>query len=142
MQIGLNSEELWDSLEIKLINVKNIKGIDPVIIDKVDAIINNYNGGISGGYQSRALGKIETLVKILSSKEYYRTRGIEASMMNKLVELSEDLDLFRKVIINEVNTSKINDTENGNVKLEKLPNLESDKEYNLYKDNGATPKFV
>lgn len=146
MEIGLNSDELWDSLEVKLIEIKSVEGIDPILVDKIDAVINHYNGGLSRGYKDNALGKIEVLVKVLTSKEYYKTRGMETSIINKLADLADELDLFRKVVINEIRTQSNDghvDMYEYNNNAERLPSLEaeSDKIEKLYKDNKARPRL-
>ena len=134
MQMGLSSEEIWDSLELKLINVKGIKNLDPMLVARIDAVINHYNGNITKGFKDSVLGKVEALVKILESKEYYKIRNIDGALMNKLVEL------FRKVIVNEINSAI--PVDKTPVSREKLPNLATDKEEELYKDNGATPRII
>ena len=140
MQMGLSSEEIWDSLELKLINVKGIKNLDPMLVARIDAVINHYNGNITKGFKDSVLGKVEALVKILESKEYYKIRNIDGALMNKLVDLGTELDLFRKVIVNEINSAIPVDKKT--VSREKLPNLATDKEEELYKDNGATPRII
>ena len=140
MQIGLSSEEMWKELEPKLIKFKYMKGVDPILQEKIDVLINNHNGGLSKGYKDNILGKLETLIKILESKEFYRTRNIDESIMKKLIDLAAELDVFRKVLVNEINTSNSKEVKE---KETRLPNLECDtKENDMYKDIGTTPKYV
>lgn len=148
MQLGISLEELWDELEPILINLKNNFKLDPVLVSKVDSLINCYNGSLSvDNGQDAILDNLTTIIDVLNQKTYYTNRSIDTETKNRLKKLCDDLDLFRQVLVNEINIKqeKINiqkekDKENRKNKPYhhndevRLPNLDTSKEEKLYID--------
>lgn len=129
LHLSLNANELWEEIEPKISELRYKDGIDPVLADRFDSLINHYNGNLAGGNTESILGKLEALMNILSSKEYHSSRMHNSTEVNEYLKLREDFELLRTVMIKEMKEKVVVDEA---VKAERLPNLDTDKVKEMY----------
>lgn len=126
----LSSHELWDKLEESLINIRDDKNFDPILRDRIDSLLNHYNGNITKGNTTAVIDAVKVITRTLSQDSYYRMRNMTKEEHQTLTELKEDLLLFEKVLVQESRMPK--EKEEGN-KKDRLPNIDSERAMNLYK---------
>lgn len=140
IQFSLTSAELWEDIEPKLIEIKERKNSDAILVDNLDALINHYNGNISKKMEGTILGLVGSIITMLSSKDYYYARRVylDQKGVEELMKLAEDLEMFRKVLQREA-VEALSEKEVEDIP-ERLPNYETDKIKNMYNYDGKIEK--
>lgn len=128
MQLQFNSLELWDTIEIELINLKNRKDLDEILMQKFESLINHFNGNMANRFQFETIEEIRLLIDTLDKESFYKIRQIESKDVKKLKALLENLLILEKVLIQEKKIFK----EESIVKRERFPNIDNDKSLKLF----------
>lgn len=123
-----NSLELWDSIELELIELKNREDLDEILVQRFDSLVNNFNGNMANRYQFETIQKIETLISVLDSVTFYKIRQIDKKDVERLKALSENLSILAKVLRQE----KKDFEEEPIVKRERLKNINNDKSLKIF----------
>lgn len=140
MQITMNSQELWDSIEQQIADIRHKEWLDAVLVDKFDSLFNHYNGAISSNDFRFVFGALESLTDTLSKDDYYKNRRYKDVEMIHLQKLNEDLLIFQKVIGQEVR-AEANKPEVKPVLKERLPNLDPKNETDLYENTSKRERL-
>lgn len=98
---SLNADDLWNEIEPEVSKLRLEKWIDPILVDRFDALLNHYNGNISTDNTTAVLGKLESLTTMLSMESYYRTRQNTQAEKSILLKLNENLLLLKQVLNSE-----------------------------------------
>jgi hypothetical protein len=94
-----NAHEVWDDIEPEISKLRYEKWVDPILVDKFDALINHYNGNSVTGSPTAVLGKLESLITMLSMDSYYRTRNTSEPEKKRLLALNDNLNLLRQILV-------------------------------------------
>lgn len=124
----LNSLELWDDIEVKLIEFKSRNDLDPILLQRFESLINHFNGNIAGATQFETIDEIRILIEAMSSKSFFKIRQIDKKDTEILLGLTDSLSLLEKVLIQEKKLYKENVFE---IK-ERFPNIDNDKSLKLF----------
>ncbi len=130
-----NAHEVWDDIEPEISKLRYEKWVDPILVDKFDALINHYNGNSVTGSPTAVLGKLESLITMLSMDSYYRTRNTSEPEKKRLLALNDNLNLLRQILVAIQREEEKNRTRPELSKEEdRLPNddAQNNKEYDLY----------
>lgn len=124
----ISSLELWDAIEIDLINFKNRKDLDEVLLQRFESLINHFNGNMGKSLQFKTVEEIKLLTSALEGSSFYKIRQIEKKDIEKLKTLSENLSLLEKVLIQERKEFK----EEIRILKERYPNVDNDKSLKIF----------
>lgn len=130
-----NVQEVWDDIEPVISELRYEKWVDPILKDKFDALINLYNGNLVSGSPTAILGKLESLITMLSMDSYYRTRNTSEPEKKRLLALNDNLNLLRQILIGVQREEERNREKPSVSKDEtRFPNEDeqNNKEYDLY----------
>lgn len=124
----LKSLELWEDIEIKLIEFKNRNDLDQILLQRFDSLINHFNGNIASGTQFETIDEVKILIDAMSSVSFFKIRQIDKKDTENLKILVEDLSLLEKVLIQEKKLYKENIFETR----ERFPNIDNDKSLKIF----------
>lgn len=129
--MNISSRELWDSLEVQLIDIKN-KNLDYILSEKIDSLINHFNSLMVNDKQYIVIESIKTIISTVSTKGYFITRNIDKDDAKLISDVSENLSLLTKILVQE---SKMNSMkkEEPMVNKNRFPNINNDKSLNILK---------
>ena len=129
--MNISSRELWDSLEVQLIDIKN-KNLDYILSEKIESLINHFNSLMVNDKQYIVIESIKTIISTVSTKGYFITRNIDKDDAKLISDVSENLSLLTKILVQE---SKMNSMkkEEPMVNKNRLPNINNDKSLNILK---------
>ena len=129
--MNISSKELWDSLEIQLIDIKN-KNLDYILSEKIESLINHFNSLMVNDKQYIVIESIKTIISTVSTKGYFITRNIDKDDAKLISDVSENLSLLTKILVQE---SKMNSMkkEEPMVNKNRFPNINNDKSLNILK---------
>ena len=129
--MNISSRELWDSLEVQLIDIKN-KNLDYILSEKIESLINHFNSLMVNNKQYIAIESIKTIISTVSTKGYFITRNIDKDDAKLISDVSENLSLLSKILVQESKMHSMN-KEEPIVKKDRLPNINNDKSLNILK---------
>ena len=127
--MNITSKEVWDTLEVSLIKLKN-KNIDEILSDKIESLINHFNSLMVVNKQFETSTAIKSIIDVVNIPTFFKTRNIDKEEQMLIQEAIESLDLLLKILTRERKTYTANDT---TVKKERLPNVNNDKSLNIFK---------
>ena len=129
--MNISSRELWDSLEVQLIDIKN-KNLDYILSEKIESLINHFNSLMVNDKQYIVIESIKTIISTVSTKGYFITRNIDKDDAKLISDVSENLSLLTKILVQE---SKVNSMkkEEPMVNKNRFPNINNDKSLNILK---------
>ena len=129
--MNISSRELWDSLEVQLIDIKN-KNLDYILSEKIESLINHFNSLMVNDKQYIVIENIKTIISTVSTKGYFITRNIDKDDAKLISDVSENLSLLTKILVQE---SKMNSMkkEEPMVNKNRFPNINNDKSLNILK---------
>ena len=129
--MNISSRELWDSLEVQLIDIKN-KNLDYILSEKIESLINHFNSLMVNDKQYIVIESIKTIISTVSTKGYFITRNIDKDDAKLISDVSENLSLLTKILVQE---SKMNSMkkEEPIVNKNRFPNINNDKSLNILK---------
>ncbi len=94
-----NVQEVWDEIEPVISKLRYEKWVDPILVDRFEALLNHYNGNLTTGSPTSILGKLESLTTMLSMDSYYRTRNTSEPEKKRLLALNDNLLLLRQILV-------------------------------------------
>lgn len=124
----LKSLELWDDIEVELINLKNRNDLDPILLQRFESLINHFNGNIGKRIQFETIEEIRMLIDAIKGPTFFKIRHIDKKDTEKLLSLVESLSLLEKVLIQEKRLFK----ENDKIIRERFPNIDNDKSLKIF----------
>lgn len=127
--MNITSKEVWDTLEVSLIKLKN-KNIDEILSDKIESLINHFNSLMVVNKQFETSTAIKSIIDVVNIPTFFKTRNIDKEEQILIQEVIDSLDLLFKILARERKTYTANDT---TVKKERLPNVNNDKSLNIFK---------
>lgn len=130
-----NAQEVWKDIEPEISKLRYEKWVDPILVDRFDALLNHYNGNLVTGSPTAVLGKIESLSTMLSMDSYYRTRNTSENEKRRLLALNDNLILLRQILVAMKRVEERNPVKQEVSKEEnRLPNEKenNNREYDMY----------
>lgn len=142
MSLTLSSIELWDNLEIELLELsKEIRSTDSILADKLSYLVNHFNGNIAKSNHIVAIDSIDNIYKMLSDKNYYLNRKFTNEEQKKCEKVTENLNLLVKIMKNEeFEKKKIKAVEPE--ETERFPNINNDKALNMFKETNEAKNII
>lgn len=145
----VTTDDIWSDIEPVISKLRYEEWVDPILKDKFEALLNNYNGTISANNTTAILGKLESISTMLSMESYYRTRNTSDKEKKVLLDLNENFLLLRQVLNGEQREKEKAEhkaVEDFGAEMKKagenrLPNLDTDREQILYGD-GKNKKIL
>lgn len=133
MNINLNSIEIWDDLEVKLLQLANTtENIDLLLSGRITSLINHFNGNMGLNNQHTCIDMIDTIVTNLQKKDYFIDRKYTAKDEQETRLIVEDLILISKVLKMEYK-SKLQTSKKEEESIERLPNIKNEKSMDMFK---------
>lgn len=130
----VTSEELWLRLEPKFIDLRNMY-LEEIFTLKIDEILNKMNSSMVGGYVEANLELIMTFEEVIKSDAIYRKNMNLEKNKEKIQSLSDELVMFRKLLINEIREKRQADNMiKPTSESKRLPNIDDDKIAKMYQD--------
>lgn len=126
----ITSIELWDTLEISLIQLKN-KNIDQILSNKIESLINHFNSLMVTNRQFILVDEIRVIMNTISGKSFAKTRNLDKEDIKDVTSINESLSLLEKILLYE---SKLYKKELEEPNKDRLPNVNNDKSLNILKD--------
>lgn len=124
----ITSREIWETLEVSLIQLKN-KNVDDILSAKIESLINHFNSAMIKNRQFETIDSIKVITSTIN-KSFFKTRNIDKEDVEFIEGISENLSLLSKVLLQE---SKIYVKEEDTIKRDRLPNINNDKSLNIFK---------
>lgn len=125
----ITSREIWETLEVSLIQLKN-KNLDDILSTKVESLINHFNGAMIKNKQFETIDKIKVITSTVNNKNFFKTRNIDKEDVKFIKDICENLSLLSKVLLQE---SKTYVKEEDVIKKDRFPNINNDKSLNIFK---------
>ena len=119
----ITSREIWETLEVSLIQLKN-KNLDDILSTKVESLINHFNGAMIKNKQFETIDKIKVITSTVNNKNFFKTRNIDKEDVKFIKDICENLSLLSKVLLQE---SKTYVKEEDVIKKDRFPNINNDK---------------
>jgi hypothetical protein len=130
-----NVQEIWNEIEPEISKLRYEKWVDPILVDRFEALLNHYEGNLVTGSPTAVLGKLESLTTMLSMDSYYRTRNTSEPEKKRLLLLNDNLLLLRQILVAVQREEEKNKKKpEVSKEEERLPNddAQNNKEYDLY----------
>lgn len=121
--MNISSHELWNTIEVELIKLKNRDDLDNIMCQRFESLINHYNGNISNNNHYIILEELRAITSSLNSKYFYIVRNIDKDDIKKLSSLCENLMLLDKILVQERKNIK---KEEVHIIKNRLPNILND----------------
>lgn len=145
MRITLTSNELWEDLEVEALSLaEDIRFTDEILSEKCTSLVNHFNGNMATDKQRVCIGKVKSIIEALSTKNYFVDRKYTEAQTVRVSKFKEDLLMLSKVLTSEQREFYQKQKEEANkpkLKEERLPNINSEKVVNMYKDLDNDKRF-
>lgn len=134
MNVKLNSLELWDDLEVKLLKLADTtERVDILLSGRITSLINHFNGNMSSNNQVICIDLIDTIIGNVSKKDYFLDRKYSAPEEDAVRSILDDLILIHKILKTEYK-AKLKEIKKEEEKIERLPNINSERAMDMFKD--------
>lgn len=120
----------WNELEVKIIELYKSKDLidkDPILADKLNAVVNNFYSNITKGDLTVFASKVKSITSILN-ETYFNTRYYTQDLKQKVTDITSELNIFASMALKDPSTlMKKEETE-----VVRLPNINNEKAMELY----------
>lgn len=125
----IESCDLWPNIESKINDFLLRKDLDPVLIKKLESLVNHYNGLLAIEKSYEVSDELRIITSMLSNKDFYIIRNIDKDDAKDLNVLKEDLKLLNKILLQE---SRMIKDKIKPVSRDRLPNIDNDKSLKIF----------
>lgn len=133
MNINLSSLEIWDELEVKLLQLaKDTVSIDLLLSERITSLVNHFNGSMGIDNQYICIDMIDTIISNLQKKDYFTDRKYTTKEEQEVRLVIEDLILISKVLKYEYKV-KLQTPKKEEEKIDRLPNIKNEKAMDMFK---------
>lgn len=138
MRIVLKSNELWEELETETLSLaEDIKIIDGILSEKCIALVNHFNGNLARENQTCCIGRVKSIIDVLSTKNYYANRRYTDKQITRVEKYKEELSTLLKVLSNEQRAlfeQQRLEAIKPKEKEDRLPNINSERAMDMFED--------